>query len=53
MTIDKTIKTDRLILRPWIQEDLEPFSKLNADPRVREFFPNVLKSAKNLSRVKK
>ncbi len=41
MSIDKTVKTDRLILRPWTQEDLEPFSKLNADPRVREFFPSV------------
>lgn len=35
------IKTDRLILRPWSDEDLEPFAKLNADPRVREFFPST------------
>lgn len=37
-----TIKTQRLILRPWRPEDLEPFAKLNADPRVREFFPSIL-----------
>jgi RimJ/RimL family protein N-acetyltransferase len=25
----------------WRNEDLEPFAALNADPRVREFFPSV------------
>lgn len=35
------IKTKRLILRPWQEADLEPFAKLNADPRVMEFFPSV------------
>lgn len=38
----KTIKTKRLILRPWKEDDLEPFAALNADPRVREFFPSLL-----------
>lgn len=36
-----TIKTKRVILRPWQEADLEPFAKLNADPRVMEFFPSV------------
>lgn len=36
------IQTERLILRQWRQEDLEPFAQLNADPRVREYFPGVL-----------
>lgn len=36
------IKTERLILRPWCAEDLEPFAKLNADPRVMEYFPSTL-----------
>lgn len=36
------LKTKRLILRPWSEEDLEPFAQLNADSRVREYFPNVL-----------
>lgn len=39
---DYAIKTDRLILRPWCDEDLEPFAQLNADPRVMAFFPGVL-----------
>lgn len=36
------IRTKRLILRQWRQEDLEPFAQLNADPRVREFFPGLM-----------
>lgn len=35
------IKTNRLILRPWQENDLEPFAKLNADSRVMEYFPSV------------
>lgn len=37
-----TLKTKRLILRPWREEDLEPFAQLNADPRVMEYFPATL-----------
>jgi RimJ/RimL family protein N-acetyltransferase len=36
------LKTERLVLREWRDEDLEPFAALNADPRVMEFFPAVL-----------
>lgn len=36
------IKTKRLILRQWEESDLAPFAALNADPRVREFFPSIL-----------
>lgn len=36
------IKTKRLILRPWREEDLEPFANLNADARVMEHFPSIL-----------
>lgn len=36
------IKTERLILRPWHEEDLSPFAQLNADPRVMEHFPALL-----------
>lgn len=35
------IQTDRLILRQWRDEDLESFARLNADPKVMEFFPAV------------
>lgn len=36
------IKTERLILRPWKEEDFDSFARLNADPRVMEFFPGLL-----------
>lgn len=36
------IQTERLILRQWSEEDLEPFAALNADTRVMEYFPCVL-----------
>jgi ribosomal-protein-alanine N-acetyltransferase len=34
--------TERLVLREWRDEDLEPFARLNADPRVMEHFPSLL-----------
>jgi RimJ/RimL family protein N-acetyltransferase len=37
-----TLTTERLKLRPWRDEDLEPWAAMNADPRVREFFVNTL-----------
>lgn len=41
------IKTERLILRPWKEEDFEPFAQLNADPEVMEFFPSILSKAES------
>ncbi|MBA3723100.1 MAG: GNAT family N-acetyltransferase [Parachlamydiaceae bacterium] len=42
MKNETIIKTDRLILRPWKEQDLEVFAKLNADSRVMEYFPSTL-----------
>jgi RimJ/RimL family protein N-acetyltransferase len=36
------IRTDRLLLRAWRDEDLAPYAALNADPRVMAHFPSVL-----------
>ena len=33
---------ERVLLREWVQHDLEPFAALNADPRVMEHFPSPL-----------
>jgi ribosomal-protein-alanine N-acetyltransferase len=35
-------ETERLIMRAWREDDLEPFAALNADPIVMEFFPSTL-----------
>lgn len=39
------VETERLILRRWRPEDLEEFARLNADPRVMEFFPATMSRA--------
>ena len=36
-----TLTTDRLVLRPWTQSDLEPLASMNADSRVMEYFPGI------------
>jgi RimJ/RimL family protein N-acetyltransferase len=36
------VRTERLWLRPWREEDVEPFAAMNADPRVMEHFPALL-----------
>ena len=41
MTAENTIKTQRLLLRQWREEDFAPFAAMNADPRVMEHFPSV------------
>jgi RimJ/RimL family protein N-acetyltransferase len=42
-----TLKTERLILRHWCEQDLGPFAKLNADPKVMEYFPATLSKAES------
>lgn len=39
---DFGMRTDRLLLRPWRESDLEPFAALNADPAVMEFMAKPL-----------
>jgi RimJ/RimL family protein N-acetyltransferase len=34
--------TERLLLRPWRDDDLAPFAALNADPRVMQHLPGLL-----------
>jgi len=34
-----SLRTQRLLLRPWREADLEPFARLNADPEVMRHFP--------------
>jgi RimJ/RimL family protein N-acetyltransferase len=36
------LRTARLLLRRWREEDLEPFSRLNADPEVMRHFASTL-----------
>jgi ribosomal-protein-alanine N-acetyltransferase len=36
------LETERLLLRRWRDEDLEPFAQMNADPEVRRHFVSTL-----------
>ncbi|WP_424532285.1 GNAT family N-acetyltransferase [Sphaerisporangium viridialbum] len=36
------LETERLVLRPWREDDLAPFAEMNADPEVMEHFPATL-----------
>jgi RimJ/RimL family protein N-acetyltransferase len=46
-----TLTTARLVLRPWRDEDLEPFAALNADPRVMEYFAKCLTREESAARI--
>jgi ribosomal-protein-alanine N-acetyltransferase len=37
-----TLRTERLVLRPWLDSDAEVFAAMNADPVVMEHFPAAL-----------
>ena len=41
------LETERLIIRPWKDEDREPFARLNADRQVMRYFPSVLTREKS------
>ncbi len=47
------IETERLLLRPWRDADLEPFAALNADPIVMEHFPALLSRASSDAMVRR
>lgn len=51
--MDLEIKTKRLILRSWREEDLEPFARMNADPRVMEYFPSILTPEESIQMAKR
>jgi 3-dehydroquinate dehydratase/shikimate dehydrogenase len=41
MTDVVTLRTERLVLRPWRDSDRGPFAAINADPKVMEHFPST------------
>lgn len=45
MTAGPTLHTNRLLLRRWQEDDLEPFAALNGDPVVMEHFPGLMTEA--------
>jgi ribosomal-protein-alanine N-acetyltransferase len=45
------VRTDRLLLRRWRSDDLDPYAALNADPEVREHFPETLTREQSLDEL--
>ena len=45
------IRTDRLLLRPWRDDDIDAFAALNADPVVMEHFPSLMDRAQTEASV--
>jgi RimJ/RimL family protein N-acetyltransferase len=45
--MNMNLDTPRLRLRSWREEDRVPFARLNADPRVMEYFPSTLTTAES------
>ena len=43
-----SLQTDRLILRPWRDEDIEAWVDLCADERVMEFFPSTVERSESV-----
>jgi len=41
-TLDPILRTDRLLLRPWRDDDLDAIAAMNADPEVMRYFPSCL-----------
>jgi RimJ/RimL family protein N-acetyltransferase len=40
-----TIRTERLVMRRWLDEDREPFAALNGDAETMRYFPSTLNRA--------
>ena len=53
MTTSAILETSRVILRHWQDSDREPFARMNADPRVMEFFPSPLSPAQSDALISK
>ncbi|WP_394124912.1 GNAT family N-acetyltransferase [Psychrobacter nivimaris] len=51
--IINTIETERLYLRQWQASDFAPFAKMNANPKVMEYFPKLLTTSMSNTIAKK
>jgi RimJ/RimL family protein N-acetyltransferase len=49
----KSLSGQRLILRRWRESDLEPFSVINADPIVMEFYPRTFSLKETRAAIEK
>ena len=53
MTAIIELQTERLIMRQWRKEDWSEFAKLNSDPVVMEYYPNILSTEESNAMAQK
>ena len=53
MTLPRELRTERLCLRWWVEDDRAPFARLNADARVVEFLPGPLSRQESDARAQR
>ena len=51
MSSPPTLRTERLLIRAWRDEDVDAAAAMNADPRVMEFFPSVVAPADTAAQI--
>jgi len=47
------LTTDRLLLRPWCLDDLDPLTRMSSDPEVMRFFPRTRTREQCLALIKR
>jgi RimJ/RimL family protein N-acetyltransferase len=53
MRLPEQIRTARLLLRRWTDDDVAPFARMSADPRVMEYFPALLSREESEASVRR
>ncbi|MEP4770081.1 MAG: GNAT family N-acetyltransferase [Roseibium sp.] len=51
MPDDILMETERLLLRQWCDEDLDPFADMGTDREVMRYFPNLMTRAKSANMI--
>jgi len=51
VTEEFELRTPRLRVRAWRDDDFEPYAAMNADPRVMEFFPDIVPREESRARL--
>lgn len=47
------LQTERLVLREWRNEDLDPFASMNSDPEVMQFMPKLLSRDESVALIQR
>jgi RimJ/RimL family protein N-acetyltransferase len=51
-TYSYILSTERLALRRWVATDVDPFVRMNQDPEVRRYFPNLATPEESIALIK-